>query len=106
MGDDVRKTVNVPLGDPAEPLERLRAIGLTITPAGDALMITNVDFGSYAKRIGLDVGYDVVAVLKKADQPSSLIPIGLALAATAGVASLQFARARKQADGKHRVPAR
>jgi TRAP transporter 4TM/12TM fusion protein len=106
MGDDVRKTVNVPLGDPGEPLERLRGIGLTITPAGDTLMITNVDFGSYAKRIGLDVGYDVVGVLRKADQPSSLIPIGLALAATAGVAGLQFVRARKQADGKHRVPAR
>ncbi len=25
MGDDVRKTINVPLGEPAEPLERLRA---------------------------------------------------------------------------------
>jgi hypothetical protein len=39
-----------------------------------------------------------VAVLRKADQPSSLIPIGLALAAAAGVAGLQFARARKQAE--------
>jgi TRAP transporter 4TM/12TM fusion protein len=98
MGEDVRKTVNVPLGEPGEPLKRLRDIGLTITQAGDALMISNVDFGSYAKRIGLDVGYDVVAVLRKADQPSSLIPIGLALAAAAGVAGLQFARARKQAE--------
>ncbi|MER8825496.1 TRAP transporter permease [Mesorhizobium sp. M0938] len=98
MGEDVRKTVNIPLGEPGDPLKRLRDIGLTITQAGDALMISNVDFGSYAKRIGLDVGYDVVAVLRKADQPSSLIPIGLALAATAGVAALQFARARKQAE--------
>ncbi|RWO02266.1 TRAP transporter permease [Mesorhizobium sp.] len=105
MGEDVRKTVNVPLGEPGEPLERLRGIGLTITQAGDALMISNVDFGSYAKRIGLEVGYDVVAVLRKADQPSSLIPIGLALAATAGVAGLQFARARKQADTKETGPA-
>ncbi|RWC24545.1 MULTISPECIES: TRAP transporter permease [unclassified Mesorhizobium] len=106
MGEDVRKTVNVPLGEPGEPLKRLRDIGLTITQAGDALMISNVAFGSYAKRIGLEVGYDVVAVLRKADQPSSLIPIGLALAATAGVAGLQFARARKQADRKETGPAR
>lgn len=106
MGEDVRKTVNVPLGEPGEPLNRLRDIGLTITQAGDALMISNVAFGSYAKRIGLEVGYDVVAVLRKADQPSSLIPIGLALAATAGVAGLQFARARKQADRKETGPAR
>ena len=94
MGDDVRKTINIPLGDPAEPLERLRAIGLTLAPAGDALTITNVDFGSYAKRIGLDVGYDVVAVLKKADQPSSLIPIGLALAVTGAIAWIQLVRKR------------
>jgi len=106
MGDDVRKTVNVPLGEPDEPLKRLQGIGLTITQAGDALMITNVGFGSYAKRIGLDVGYDVVAVLRKADQPSSLIPIGLALAATVGLAGLQFARARRQADRKKSVQAR
>jgi TRAP transporter 4TM/12TM fusion protein len=97
MGEDVRKTVNVPLGEPAEPLERLRAIGLTIAPAGDTLMITNVAFGSYAKRIGLDVGYDVTAVLKKADQPSSLIPVGAALAVTALIAGLQLARKRAAA---------
>jgi TRAP transporter 4TM/12TM fusion protein len=101
MGDDVRKTVNVPLGDPAEPLERLRAIGLTVTPAGDALMITNVAFGSYAKRIGLDVGYDVTAVLRKADQPSSLIPVGAALAVTALIAGLQLARKRAAARESH-----
>jgi len=94
MGDDVRKTVNVPLGEPGEPLERLKAIGLTVTPAGDTLMISNVAFGSYAKRIGLDVGYDVVAVLKKAEQPSSLIPVGAALVLVAGIAALQFARRR------------
>jgi hypothetical protein len=101
MGDDVRKTVNVPLGEPAEPLERLRRIGLTVTPAGDTLMITNVNFGSYAKRIGLDVGYDVTAVLKKADQPSSLIPIGAALAVTALIAGLQLARKRAAARESH-----
>jgi TRAP transporter 4TM/12TM fusion protein len=94
MGDDVRKTVNVPLGEPAPALERLEAIGLTVSPLGDTLMISNVDFGSYAKRIGLDVGYDITAVLRKAEQPSSLIPIGAALAVTALIAGLQFARKR------------
>ncbi|HEU4985995.1 MAG TPA: TRAP transporter permease [Rhizobiaceae bacterium] len=98
MGEDVRKTVNVPLGEMAEPLERLKAIGLTVTPLGDQLMISNVDFGSYAKRIGLDVGFDVTAVLKKADQPSTAIPIGLALLLTAGVAGLQYARIRKPSE--------
>ena len=64
-------------------------------PLGETLAITGVAFGSYAKRIGLDVGYDVVGVLRKADQPSSLIPIGLALALTGAIAGLQFMRLRR-----------
>ena len=104
MGDDVRKTINIPLGEPAEPLERLRRIGLTILPAGDQLTVTNVAFGSYAKRIGLDVGYNVVAVMKKAEQPSSAIPVGIALLLTAGIAGLQYARF-KGAGGRHPVKA-
>jgi hypothetical protein len=99
MGDEVRKTVNVPLGEPGEPLQRLQSIGLTVTPAGDSLMISNVDFGSYAKRIGLDVGFDVVAVLRKAEQPSAAIPVGIALAVTAGIAGLQFARRKADRSG-------
>jgi TRAP transporter 4TM/12TM fusion protein len=106
MGDDVRKTVNVPLGEPAEPLQRLQSIGLTVIPAGDTLMISNVAFGSYAKRVGLEVGYDVVGVLKKAEQPSSLFPIGAALALAAGIAGLQIARKRAVRDDAHRATER
>jgi TRAP transporter 4TM/12TM fusion protein len=97
MGDDVRKTVNVRLGDPGDPLQRLESAGLSIVPAGETLMITNVAFGSYAKRIGLEVGYDVVAVVRKAEQPSIAIPIGIGLAVAAAIAALQFARSRAAA---------
>jgi TRAP transporter 4TM/12TM fusion protein len=93
-GDDVRKTVTLPVGDPGTSDERLRALGLTLAGTGEMLTITNVAFGSQAKRIGLEAGYDVAAVLRKADQPSQLIPIGLALAATAGIAGLQLVRRR------------
>ncbi|HJR22110.1 MAG TPA: TRAP transporter permease [Dongiaceae bacterium] len=103
MGEDVRKTVNIPLGDPGEPLQRLQSAGLSITPAGDSLMITNVDFGSYAKRVGLDVGYDVVAVVEKSPQPSTAIPIAAGLAAAAAIAALQFARRRGAATEPARV---
>ena len=103
MGEDVRKTVSIPLGDPGDPLQRLRSAGLTVVPAGDRPMITNVDFGSYAKRIGLDVGYDVVALVKKSPQPSTAIPIGIGLAAAAGIAVLQLSRRRAAAAGPVRV---
>jgi TRAP transporter 4TM/12TM fusion protein len=97
MGEDVRKTVSIPLGDAGDPLQRLQSAGLTVVPSGDRSMITNVDFGSYAKRIGLDVGYDVVALVKKAPQPSTAIPIGVGLAVAAVIAALQFSRRRTNA---------
>jgi hypothetical protein len=96
MGEDVRKTVNIPLGEPGEPLQRLREIGLMVMPSGDRLMIMNVDFGSYAKRVGLDMGYEVTGVMKRADQPSTLWPIGLGFALTGLIAGLQYMRMRKK----------
>jgi TRAP transporter 4TM/12TM fusion protein len=96
-GDQVRKTVSIPLGDPQEPRQRLRAVGLTVAPAGDKFAITNVAFGSYAKRIGLEAGFEVVAVLERAERPSPAIPAGIALLVALGIAALQFLRSRRSA---------
>jgi hypothetical protein len=95
MGNDVRKTVNVPLGEPGEPLDRLRENGMTVSDLGGAVTISNVAFGSYAKRIGLDIGYEITAVMKRAEQTSLAIPILLAFALAAGVAGLQYVRLRR-----------
>ena len=102
MGDDVRKTVNIPIRSTGDATERLRAIGLTLTPVGDDLTVTGVAFGSYAKRIGLDVGFNVAGVLKKAEQPSTVIPVAIALILTAGIAGLQYMRFRRM--GGHPAP--
>jgi hypothetical protein len=96
-GEGVRKTVSLPLGDPQEPRLRLRAVGLGVAPTHDKVMITNVAFGSYAKRIGLDVGYEVVAVLEPAPRPSRVIPAAIALLVAAGIAGLQLTRRRRSA---------
>ncbi|PWB60289.1 MAG: C4-dicarboxylate ABC transporter [Bradyrhizobiaceae bacterium] len=104
-GETVRKTVSIPLGDPQEPRLRLRAVGLGVVPAGDKVMITNVAFGSYAKRIGLDTGYEVVAVLEPAPRPSRAIPAGIALVVAAGIAGLQLARRRREAAATGGAPA-
>jgi hypothetical protein len=62
-GEDIRKTVSLRLGDPLpDPRERLRAAGLTIVP-GDQPTVSNVAFGSYAKRIGLEPGLKITAVV-------------------------------------------
>jgi TRAP transporter 4TM/12TM fusion protein len=95
-GEDVRKTVSIPVGDAQEPRLRLRAVGLTVTPVGDKVTITNAAFGSYARRIGLDAGYQIVAVLQPAERPSRVIPAAIALMLAGGIAWLQWARMRRQ----------
>jgi TRAP transporter 4TM/12TM fusion protein len=94
-GDEVRKTISLPLGDPQEPRLRLRAVGVSVAPLGDKVSISNVAFGSYAKRIGLDVGYEVVAVLEPAPRPSRVIPALIALAIIGGIGALQWSRRRR-----------
>jgi Domain of unknown function (DUF3394)/Tripartite ATP-independent periplasmic transporter, DctM component len=71
-GEDIRKTVSLRLAEPKPtPQERVRAAGLTLSP-GDQPTITSVAFGSYAKRIGLEPGFKVTAVVVPApDRPSS-----------------------------------
>jgi TRAP transporter 4TM/12TM fusion protein len=96
-GEEVRKTVSVPLGTPQEPRVRLRAVGLGVVPAGDKVAISNVAFGSYAKRIGLEAGYEVVSILEPAPRPSPVIPAAIALVVAAGIGLLQYSRRRKPA---------
>jgi len=91
-GDEIRKTVSVPLGPVQPAAQRLRSIGLGVSVLGDRATITNVQFGSYARRIGLDVGYEVTAVLEPAERPSQLWPIGVGLLAIGGIALIQRTR--------------
>jgi TRAP transporter 4TM/12TM fusion protein len=91
-GETVRKTVSVPLGDPKEPRLRLRTVGLGVAAAGDKVTITNVAFGSYAKRLGLEAGYEVVAVLEPAPRPSQWWPVGGGLLLAGLIALLQWRR--------------
>jgi TRAP transporter 4TM/12TM fusion protein len=99
-GEDVRKTVSLPLGPPrATPQERLREVGLTVAGAGDQIRITNVGFGSYAKRTGLEAGYAVTTVLVPAPgRPSPLLVYGPALALAGLLWWLQRRRARTGAS--------
>jgi len=94
-GEEVTKTVSLRLGDPAEPRVRLRASGLAVAPGSEGVRITNVDFGSYAKRIGLEPGYEIVAVLERAPRPSTMWPVGAAFLATGMIAWLQWRRQQR-----------
>ena len=80
-GNDVRKTVAVQLGDqgPA-PLDagaaavlgrrRIAEAGLSINVLGDVARVTNVRFGSRARKSGFEQGFEVVAVQVPTDRPT------------------------------------
>jgi hypothetical protein len=70
----------------------LRAAGLGVASAGDTVTITNVAFGSYARRLGLEAGYEVKAILEPAERPSQLWPILGGLLAAGFIGLLQLRR--------------
>jgi hypothetical protein len=75
-------------------------VGLTV--AGDQIRITNVGFGSYAKRTGLEAGYAVTAVLQPTPgRPSPLLIYVPALALAGLIWWLQRRRVPlKRADAR------
>lgn len=91
-GDEVRKTVSLPLGEPGPGTARLAAAGISVFAAGDEAQITGVRFGSYAKRVGLDTGFTVTSVLLPADRPAMHWFYVPALLLAAAVAVLQWRR--------------
>jgi TRAP transporter 4TM/12TM fusion protein len=80
-GNDVRKTVAVQLGDqgpaPADAAaatalgrKRVAEAGLAISVLGDTAQVTNVKFGSRARKAGFEQGFEVVAVQVPTTRPS------------------------------------
>jgi TRAP transporter 4TM/12TM fusion protein len=68
-GREVEKTVRVPLGAPGEGAERMRRAGLTLRVLDGRTEIAAVAFGSTAKKLGLDPGWEVRAVEVRAARP-------------------------------------
>ncbi|QRM30333.1 TRAP transporter permease [Microvirga sp. VF16] len=100
-GDDVRKTVSLDLGEQKPtPQERLRTTGLTVAGLGDQMTISNVAFGSYAKRVGLEPGFKVVSVIQPAPgRPSTLWVYIPALAVAGLIWWLQRRRVKAGSQG-------
>jgi TRAP transporter 4TM/12TM fusion protein len=69
-GEDVTKTISLPLGDPAGGRERLDRAGAQFTVLGEQVKVSAIKFGSYAKRVGLESGFTVTKLLLPADRPS------------------------------------
>jgi hypothetical protein len=103
-GDDVRKTVSVRLDKVGTPAERLAAAGLTLRAAGEDLHVSQVQFGSYAQRLGIEPGFRITAVRVPADRPPSALFYIPALVLLGVVVAAQRARRRARPAASPGVP--
>jgi len=94
-GDDIKKTVAVQLSKPGEGRDRLTEAGLTLTVLGDTVQISNVKFGSRAKKSGFEQGWKVSALKVPTERISEYWVYIPALALVALVFFLQRVRMRR-----------
>ena len=95
-GDDIRKGVLLPLGEPGTARERLARAGLTVMAQGDELLIAAVKFGSPAAKLGIEQGFRIVSAEVPSDRPAKEWLYLPALALLLLVMGLQRARQKRQ----------
>lgn len=94
-GKDIRKGVLLPLGPKATARERFASAGVNVMAQGDALLITQVRFGSRAEKLGMEQGFKIVSAEVPSDRPAKEWMFLPAMALLLLVIGLQRARARK-----------
>ena len=58
----IKKTVAIPMGEGDSGRERIRSGGVTLVQMGDELQVSNVKFGSRARKLGIEQGYKILEV--------------------------------------------
>jgi hypothetical protein len=96
-GDDVTKTISLPLAAAGEGRKRLADAGLALSALGDNVQVGAIKFGSAAKRVGLESGFTIDHVLLPADRPSKHWVYLPALVLLGFVALLQWRRKKTAA---------
>lgn len=61
-GVAIKKTVAIPMGEGDSGRERIRSGGVTLVQLGDELQVSNVKFGSRARKLGIEQGYKILEV--------------------------------------------
>ena len=61
-GQEVRKTVAIPMGDGTTGREKIKSGGVTLSQLGDDLEVANVKFGSRAKKLGVEQGFKIDSI--------------------------------------------
>jgi TRAP-type uncharacterized transport system fused permease subunit len=98
-GQDVSKTVILPLPAGQTGLERLEGAGLILSRDGDTVIIDQIGFGSAAERAGLDFGFEITNVLQQNDRPPKELMWLPALLLLGLIVWLQMRRSREEPHG-------
>ncbi|HEX5796646.1 MAG TPA: DUF3394 domain-containing protein, partial [Geminicoccaceae bacterium] len=101
-GDEVSKTVMLPMGAPAEGAERLFNAGLELREEDGRVLIDNIGFGSAAERAGLDFDFEITGVLQPNERPPKEL---MWLPALLALGLIVWLQRRRQAAVDDRVPA-
>jgi hypothetical protein len=104
-GDEVSKTVILPLGAPGTGEERLLNAGLELRQEDGKVLIDLVQFGSAAERAGLDFDFEITQVLMVNDRPPKELMWIPALAVLGLIVWLQRRRSQSGAPAAATVPA-
>jgi TRAP transporter 4TM/12TM fusion protein len=99
-GENITKTVSLPMGKPAPGRDRIAATGVRMQALGDRVQVGQIQFGSYAKRTGLETGFTVKHLLLPADRPSPYLVFIPALLLVGGIAALQWRRKTAAIEAK------
>ncbi len=95
-GKDIRKGVLLPLGAKGTARERMASAGVNAMVQGDAMLITQVKFGSRAEKLGMEQGFQIVSAEVPAPRPDKEWMFLPAIALLLLVVGLQRARARRE----------
>ncbi len=91
-GDEVTKTVVLPLADEGTPDERLEPAGLTLRTEGDQAFVDTIAFDGQAADAGVDFDFEILTVQAPGNQPPKDLFLIPALALLAGIWWLQRGR--------------
>lgn len=93
-GQEVTKTVTLPLGPQGDGEQRLEQAGLFLREQGGRVVIERIGFGTPAEEQGLDFGWELLAVRVENDRPPKELVYIPNLLLLAGIAWLQLRRRR------------
>ncbi|MCW8884653.1 MAG: TRAP transporter permease [Motiliproteus sp.] len=99
-GDEISKTVLLPLGEAADGETRLSNAGLMLRNEDEKVIIDMVTFGSPAQDLGLDFDWEIEQILVKAERPPKQLVFIPALALLALLAVGQRRRKPKAEQGE------